>query len=98
MRKPTLFKYNKQVEEVSNLLKHLTNEPSDLMLPHFVHLQMLFEDINRVFRYNDPEARESEPLDPIRVHEMVERFKREARQAKESFPEEMRNSCKQNPS
>lgn len=94
MRKPTLFKYNKQVEEVVNLLEHISNDPSDLILPYFVRLQIIFEDVHRVFRYDNPECRESEPMDPIRIHEMVQRFKRELKEVKDAFPEDVRNNCK----
>lgn len=97
MRKPTLFKYNKQVEEVATLLEQLTNDPSDLILPHFIRLQVIFEDVHRIFRYDSPESRETEPMDEVRIYEMVQRFKRELKEVKDSFPEDAKSNCKQLP-
>ncbi|KAJ9148976.1 hypothetical protein NKR23_g4613 [Pleurostoma richardsiae] len=88
MRRPVLFRFNKQAEDCSHLLSILTNEPSDLLLPYFVRLQRLSEDVYKIFHYGDCEAWTAETMDEVRIYAMVQTFLNELNQLKAAMPPE----------
>ena len=52
LRKPSNLKYNEYIEECSQALGHAGNADSDYLIPYFVRIQQLSEEISVAFDYS----------------------------------------------
>jgi hypothetical protein len=86
VRKPNQLKYNKRIEEATKLVGSLNMAPSDDLLVHYVRFQQFTQEVEEVFRYDDPDAMEE--LDAWKTHTMAKAFERKLAQIKESTPPE----------
>ncbi|KFZ20552.1 hypothetical protein V501_00059 [Pseudogymnoascus sp. VKM F-4519 (FW-2642)] len=90
-RKPNDLRYNDYVEDCYQTLIEANATPSDFLLPYFVRLQRLAEEVNTTFEYD---AYEQPPaLDTFRTNTLVKTFCKRLRNFEDSFPSEVWNNA-----
>ncbi|KAL7919992.1 hypothetical protein ACQKWADRAFT_299840 [Trichoderma austrokoningii] len=73
MRKPTHFKYSNSIAECCRLLKCVSQTASEEILPCFVQLQKLAEEIDGIFHYSNREALQS--MDSVQINATMKNFR-----------------------
>ena len=73
-RKPNNLVYSTYLGGCSELLAHLGAASTDTLLPHFIRLQRLQEEIKHVFQYDEPRRDE---LDAAYIETIRHRFEEE---------------------
>jgi hypothetical protein len=86
LRKPNNLKYTKHAEECCQVLAAAQEVESDKLIPYFIRLQKLADDINRTFDYDG--YQELAPLEPIKAETSVQNFRQKLSQLENSFPPE----------
>ncbi len=81
------MRYTGYTEECCQVLAATQEVESDHLIPYFIQLQKLADDINRTFDYDGHQELTS--LDPLRIEMFVERFKKQLNQLEKSFPAEV---------
>ncbi|KAL6889991.1 hypothetical protein GGI43DRAFT_416166 [Trichoderma evansii] len=72
MRKPTHSKYSSDIAECCTLLTHVSQAVSDEMLPCFVQLQKLAEEIDQFYQYSHEETLQN--MDYIQINATIKNF------------------------
>lgn len=91
-RKPNNLKYNDYIEECYWALIEANATPSDCLLPYFVRLQRLAEEVNTTFEYD--EYQQPPALDTFRTSTLVKTFCKQLRNFEDTFPSEVWNNGK----
>lgn len=73
MRKPTHFKYSSDIAECCTLLTHVSQAVSDGILPCFVQLQKLAEEIDQLYQYSHEETLQN--MDYIQINATIRNFR-----------------------
>ncbi len=85
--KPTQFKYNVKVEEACQFLGSMRDAPSDMLVPYFIRVCRIIEDIDRVFEYSNPQG--VADMDDAQLEVTVKYLEREVAEFRESLPPEV---------
>ena len=93
LRKPTSLKYSDYVRECAQVLDQFGDAETDCLLPHFVGIQKLADDINHAFDYNS--AMQQSQLDATRVEVISKAFEKRLDQLSLSFPPSVWNNSQQ---
>lgn len=92
MRKPTHFKYSNNIAECCRLLAYASQAVSDKLLPCFVQLQKLAEEIDQIFQYSNEGALQN--MDYIQINATMRNFKGKLDQLVQHFsPQAKANSA-----
>lgn len=92
MRKPTHFKYSSNTAECCRLLTCIPQAASDKLLPCFVQLQKLVEEIDQLFQYSNEEALRN--MDYVQINATMRNFRGKLDQLVQQFaPETKANSA-----
>lgn len=83
-RKPNNLKYTDYIDTCCQALSDAMETPSDYLLPYFIRLQRLAEEINITFDYGG--YQQLPALDAIRTEMLVKTFRKQLKQSEESFP------------
>jgi hypothetical protein len=89
-RKPGHLKYTDYVGECCTTLAEGNESPGDRLIPHFIRLQRLKEDVNVTFDYDDHE--DLPPMDAPRIEGLVKSFNKQLAQLQETIPPEAWNN------
>jgi hypothetical protein len=81
------MKYTSYTEECCQVLAAAQDAESDTLIPYFIELQKLADDINQTFDYDGHQ--DLTPLDPVRVELLVKMFKKRLSQLEKGFPPEV---------
>ena len=84
------MKHDKYIEECSTLLAALREEETDCLLPYFIQIQHIAEEINYAFNLNT--ALELSQLDSVHVEPLWKRYGQELRQLEMSITEDIWNN------
>lgn len=90
MRKPTHFKYSSNIAECCRLLTCISQAVSDKLLPCFVQLQKLAEEIDQLFQYSNEETLQN--LDYIQINATMRNFRSKIDQLVQQFPPEAKEN------
>lgn len=83
MRKPTHFKYSSNIAECCRLLTCIPQAASDNLLPCFVQLQKLVEEIDQLFQYSNEEALRN--MDYVQINATMRNFRGKLDQLVQQF-------------
>jgi hypothetical protein len=83
-RKPNNLKYTDYIDTCCQALSDAKETPSDYLLPYFIRLQRLAEEISTTFDYGG--YQQLPALDAIRTEMLVKTFRKQLKQFEESFP------------
>jgi chloramphenicol O-acetyltransferase len=86
------LKPNAYLEECAESLAAASQNNTDLLMPYFVHMQRLSEDVNLAFDY-DSNCQLSH-LDGVHVQILIKGFQRRFQQMEDTFPREAWCNCK----
>ncbi|KIW26095.1 uncharacterized protein PV07_09222 [Cladophialophora immunda] len=92
MRKPSSLAHSPHINSCGELLAGIGAAASDALLPIYVHLQRLQEDINQAFKY-DRSDQEGE-RDPEKIETLCNRFEQQLEQSRSALPPEVWNNAK----
>jgi len=81
------MKYTSYTEDCCQFLAAAQNAESDTLIPYFIELQKLADDVNQTFDYDGHQ--DLTPLDPARVEMLVKMFKKRLGQLEKEFPPEV---------
>lgn len=87
MRKPTHFKYSSNIADCCRLLACIPQTASDKLLPCFVQLQKLAEEIDQLFQYSNEETLQK--MDHIQINATMRNFGEKIDQVLQQFPPEV---------
>jgi hypothetical protein len=86
------MKYTDYIDTCCQALSDARETPSDHLLPYFIRLQRLAEEISTTFDYGG--YQQLPPLDAIRTEMLVKTFRKQLNQFEESFPSDVRQNGK----
>jgi len=81
------MKYTSYAEECCQDFAAAQEFESDALIPYFIRLQKLADDINQTFDYDGHQDLAS--LDPVRVEMLVKTFRQQLTQIEKTFPAEV---------
>jgi hypothetical protein len=87
LRRPNLLVYNEYVEECCRVLAGAGYTETDYLIPHFIHLQRVAEEVSQAFDYD--KAFQYPQLDPARVGRLSKGFQQQLEQLGQTFPPEV---------
>jgi len=96
MRKPTNLPHSPYISGCGELLAGIGAAASDALLPYYVHLQRLQEDINQTFKY-DRADRKAE-LDVEKIETLCDKFEQQLEQMRSAPSPEVWNNGERNAS
>lgn len=86
LRKPNNLKYTDFMEECAQSLAEAGQVETDRLLPFFIQLQRLAEEVNETFDYSS--IKESTPTDAIRISVLAKSFDQQLEHIESSFTPE----------
>lgn len=92
MRKPNSIKYTSYTEECCRFLTIAKEVETDALIPYFIQMQKLADDINQTFDYDGHQELAS--LEPARVETLVKAFRNSLTQLETTFTVEVWNHGK----
>jgi len=81
------LKYTDYVEQCVQTLVEANDAQTDRLLPYFIRVQRLCEEINTTFDYDGHQQLPA--LDAIRIEMLIKSFSRQLKQFGETFPTEV---------
>lgn len=90
MRKPTHFKYSSNIVDCCRLLACIPQAVSDKLLPCFVQLQKLAEEIDQLFQYSNEETLQN--MDCIQIDAAMRIFREKIDHVVRQFPPEVKSN------
>lgn len=87
LRKPYNLKSNDYLEECAQSLAAAAHNDTDFLMPYFVHIQRLSEEVCRAFDYDA--SYELPPLDSVRTEILVKAFQNRFKRMEAAFPQEV---------
>jgi len=91
LRKPSSLRYSDYVAECSQTLADAQDAESDYLLPYFIKLQRLAEEVNHAFDYDS--QNELPLLDAVRIELLAKAFAQQLSHFEASFPAEVWNNA-----
>ncbi|CZR59098.1 related to cercosporin resistance protein [Phialocephala subalpina] len=91
LRKPNNLKYTNFMEECAQSLAEAVQVETDRLLPFFIQLQRLSEEVNDTFDYNS--IKKSTPTDAIRIGVLAQSFAQQLEHIESSFSPEAWNNA-----
>ncbi len=93
-RKPNNLKYTDYVGTCCQALSDAMETPSDYLLPYFIRLQRIADEINTNFDYGG--YQELPALDAVRTETLLKTFRKQLKQFEESLPSDVWHIGKHN--
>lgn len=92
LRKPNNLKSNDYLEECAESLAAAAHNDTDFLMPYFVRIQRLSEEVSHAFDYDA--SCQLLPLSSGRVNILVEAFQHRFKHMETEFPQEIWSNCK----
>ncbi|KIX97615.1 uncharacterized protein Z520_06393 [Fonsecaea multimorphosa CBS 102226] len=92
MRKPNNLPHSPYISGCSELLAGIGAAASDALLPSYVHLQRLQEDINQAFKYDSPDRQDELNVEKIEI--LCNKFEQQLEQLRSALPFNVWNNAK----
>ncbi|KAH8682922.1 hypothetical protein BGZ60DRAFT_398964 [Tricladium varicosporioides] len=84
LRKPCQVKYNEYTDACSKALTDTSEYESDQLIPYYLRLQKLLQDVNEAFDYG--QLQQLPELDAVRIEILLKAFNEQLSQCEKDFP------------
>jgi len=84
------LRYTDYIEQCCKDLSAARENETDLLIPYFIRIQRLADDVNLTFDYDDNQ--QLPEMDKIRIESHLKSFNRHIGEAEQTFPPEIWNN------